>query len=463
MRAEFFDRMKVSGWDYARISRRLGPGFSGTTLSRIANGGTVPNRAKLSLILGLVEEIGHQPLTEQVREHVYEVYMRALAVAKPELHHAYLVEDETRRLLAEVEDRRRLGRMDGAAESGPPEEHLGLEGPVVLLRDEVLQHVQQVAQARIPLITQPPRRFELAPSEAAMLLELRHVLRLTGQSVTRHIALLETAEEESAPEATPTRAVLAAETVQSASPSGPGQKPPQSTTRTVVVIAVTAVVAVAVLLAGVLLDHALRPDTVSAGPSARSTEPATPGTNKAGKEEKSASPTRTSAGHGTSGTSASPRHTDPSRHDGASAPTGEAPGQSSGETPDRDIVQDGGASQPGTDSDNDGRVSPSTTASTESSPRHDWTLTIRISADSDGEVRVAHNDGQQTACGKTINEPAKECTYIIPDNNTVTLDPVDFVQSWGSGACEGADPSGGCLFFMTSDTEFTLHVLRESG
>jgi hypothetical protein len=270
MRAEFFDRMKALGWDYARISRHLGRGFSGTTLSRMASGETVPDRQKLTLILSLVEEIAEQPLTEHVRGHVYEVYMRALAVAKPEWHRAYLVQDENRRLLAEVE---RYGRRggEGSADSGPSQEPLDLEHPVVHLRDEVLQHVQQTVQAQIPLITQPSLRqvpaSELSPGDA-MLLEIRQALGLVGESVTRHITLLEAAEDVSAPETTPVSAVPAVEPADPTPNSGPGKQPPQSTARTAVLIAVTAVLVVVVLLVGVLLDRVLRPDTVSAEPSA---------------------------------------------------------------------------------------------------------------------------------------------------------------------------------------------------
>ncbi|MFJ8085381.1 hypothetical protein ACIQ6Y_32965 [Streptomyces sp. NPDC096205] len=463
MRTEFFDRMKASGWDYARIGRRLGSGFSGTTLSRMANGRTVPNRVKLTAILSLVEEIAEQPLTEDVRCHVYEVYMRALAAAKPELHHVYVVEDETRRLLLEVERQSRLGQAGSAAESDAPEDHPALEPSVVRLRDEVLQHVQQVAQTQIPLITQPPQRLE-SPSDSApssaTLLEIRQVLGLVGESVIRHIAVLEEAEEEGTPETTPLEAVPGAETAPPMSTSGLGQKPPRSTARPAAITAVTAVLVVVVLLLGVLLDHALRPDTVSAGPSAGATEPASPGTTKARPRETSGSPRDAGVEEGAV-PRPSQRTTAPSSGDAPS--TGARDGeesQGSGETPDRAIGQDGGSSEREADPENQAPVSPATTAGTETSPRDNWTLTIRIYADSDGEVQVAHNDGQQAACGKTINEPAKECRYIIRHNNFVTLDPVDFVQSWGSGICQGADRYGGCGFLMTSDTELDLHVLR---
>jgi hypothetical protein len=351
---------------------------------------------------------------------------------------------------------------------------------VVHLRDEVLQHVQQTVQAQIPLITQPSLRqvpaSEFSPGDA-MLLEIRQALGLVRESVTRHITLLEAAEDVSAPETTPVSAVPAVEPADPTPNSGPGKQPPQSTARTAVLIAVTAVLVVVVLLLGVLLDRALRPDTVSAEPSAGPTGPAAPGTTESGEGGKSGSPKGTRTKEGATGPGPSRRRADSGPGDGASAGavdggTSQDSGgtfdrgtsRDSGGTSDRETDQDEGASGRGTDQDNGGSVSPGATAGTgSSSPRANWTLTVRLSADSDGEIQVAHNDGQQAACRKTINEPAKECTYVIPHNNTVSLHAVDFVQSWGSGECQGADGHGDCAFFMVSDTEFDLHVLREAG
>ncbi|MER7498364.1 hypothetical protein ABT033_37970 [Streptomyces pharetrae] len=444
---EFFDRLKAQGWDYARISQHLGQGFSAATLSRIANGEKIPNRNGLDSIMGLVEEIAEQPLTEQVRGHVYDVYMRALAVAKPEWHHAYLLEDENRRLQAEVDRQSRLRQADGLLESSPSGDNLGPEHPLMRLRDEVLRHVQQAAHARVPLITQPSQRYEPLPGDSAadvMLHESRQALGVVRESVTRHILLLEAAEEVPTAETTPPGAVPTGEPARPGPNEGGGQRRPQRMARAVLFTAVTITAVITVLLAGMFLHQALRPDTMSARPWASPTRQVNAETITAGKSEDSVKPpTLTNpsdkAEEGATSPSALQRSARPSTHHST-------PGQ---------------ATNRGTNQDNGDSASPDTTASTEASPPSSWNLTIRLSADSDGEIKVTHNDGEQAPCSKTLNQPAKECKYSIPHNNMVTLEPVDYVQTWGSGVCEGADHHGGCGFIMTSNTELKLHVLRE--
>jgi hypothetical protein len=270
--------------------------------------------------------------------------------------------------------------------------------------------------------------------------------------VIRHVTLLEAAEDLSAPETTPIGAVPAAEPV--AHPSAPAQ-PPQNTARRALYAAATVILVIGVLLLGVVLKDALRPNGTTAAPSNKPAQTVDTGTTTGGDTSTSARPPSTSAQDG---------------NIGPSAPEGEADRTNDGGTSDGATNQnsDGGPSKGGTNQLNGGGVSESVTASatpsTQSRSPGEWTLTIRLAPDSDGDIQVAHNGGEQETCSKSLNGPAVECDYSIPDNNTVTLIPVDFVESWGSGLCEGADRRGGCPFFgNTSDTEFNLFVMRDPG
>ncbi|MER6433185.1 PQQ-binding-like beta-propeller repeat protein [Streptomyces sp900105245] len=94
LRAEFFDRLEQLGILTADITKALGKGFSGATLSRFRNGERVPDRDKLYRLLAYVEEIAGQPLPDEARAHVLERYYAALQATNASLHQHYRLLDE---------------------------------------------------------------------------------------------------------------------------------------------------------------------------------------------------------------------------------------------------------------------------------------------------------------------------------------------------------------------------------
>ncbi|ROP44165.1 outer membrane protein assembly factor BamB [Streptomyces sp. PanSC9] len=94
LRTEFFDRLEQLGIRTADITKALGEGFSGATLSRFRKGERVPDRDKLYRLLAYVEEIAGQPLPDEARDHVLERYYTALKATNEPLYKQYLLLDE---------------------------------------------------------------------------------------------------------------------------------------------------------------------------------------------------------------------------------------------------------------------------------------------------------------------------------------------------------------------------------
>jgi hypothetical protein len=209
MREQFFDRMKELGYDYNAISSKLGPGFSPTTLSRIANGERVPNRDVLEAILDLIEEVAGDALTKPVREHVRQVYYRAAAVAKPtKLFRDYLFDDKVEDVQARNDHQRRnelAARAAPEGESSDEEpsvgEELGEDHPAVQVHNEAVQLVEEAVEEQIPLVRQPlvppdpPGDSGLRSTVEAILDRTDQILKVLRQSVARDIARLEAAED----------------------------------------------------------------------------------------------------------------------------------------------------------------------------------------------------------------------------------------------------------------------------
>ncbi|MGA5559319.1 PQQ-binding-like beta-propeller repeat protein [Streptomyces lavendulocolor] len=101
IRAEFFDRLARLGVTTAQISKALGDGFSGPSLSKFRAGERVPDRDKLLRLLAFAEEKADRPLPDAVREHVLEKYYAALRETNEQLHDFYRLLDEREDLLGE--------------------------------------------------------------------------------------------------------------------------------------------------------------------------------------------------------------------------------------------------------------------------------------------------------------------------------------------------------------------------
>ncbi|MGI5485079.1 PQQ-binding-like beta-propeller repeat protein [Streptomyces lavendofoliae] len=94
IRAEFFDRLARLDVTTAQISKELGDGFSGPSLSKYRSGERVPDRDKLLRLLAFAEEKAGQPLPDDAREHVLEKYYAALRQTNKQLHDFYRLLDE---------------------------------------------------------------------------------------------------------------------------------------------------------------------------------------------------------------------------------------------------------------------------------------------------------------------------------------------------------------------------------
>ncbi|WP_328406410.1 hypothetical protein OHS70_38405 (plasmid) [Streptomyces sp. NBC_00390] len=221
MREQFFDPMKQLGYDYKAISDRLRPqgeGFSGTTLSRIANGQRVPELETLKAILGLVEELAGNPLTEPVRNHVLQVYFDAFAVKQPRLAREYRLAHQVEQTQAQTDHVRRAERTSRisaeseesqrADEEIGDEHELGDDHPAVQVHNESVRLAEDVAEAGVPLVDElsfipdtPSDGWHRSTLEA-ILDRTDQILIVLRESLRRDIVRLEAAERRSEDDST---------------------------------------------------------------------------------------------------------------------------------------------------------------------------------------------------------------------------------------------------------------------
>ncbi|MGV9456598.1 hypothetical protein [Streptomyces sp. NPDC003635] len=266
--------MSHLGFTDVQMGRELG--YSETQLGTIANGQRLPDYAELFALLDLVEVTLGQPLTDTVREHLWERYLRAVEVTRPELAAYY-------RLKKKAEDiRRRQRSMAAEQASRPPEsaadDDLGREHPAVQLRDEAARLHRRVASSGIPLppqpIVTPPPGAQRPPAVDAMLDNTAWLLDQVDQALIRQMESAEPVED--APDEETTFAAPSRP-----APSPPAPRPAEAWPTTALpsgeavrrvghaaayLLSIAVLVVCTVLVAGFVRDH-LPADDNSAAPS----------------------------------------------------------------------------------------------------------------------------------------------------------------------------------------------------
>ncbi|MGW1365017.1 hypothetical protein ACWCQP_47470 [Streptomyces chartreusis] len=224
MREQLFDPLKSAGWPLRRISDYLGKaqvtGVSVPSLSRITRGERLPSSEVLHELLDLAGRVAGRPVPGEARQQLLTLRLQELAIADPDRYQKEILEQDNVRLkrrceglvhqLAETDavpaqtdtedgTRAQAGEEDTPAEA---DDDLELPEPVLTLRADAAEHVEDVAAAGVPL---PPGLMEPEPDGTSTVLGVLHEIHDVLSHVSRalHRAL---AEEHAEPDDMPSPA-----------------------------------------------------------------------------------------------------------------------------------------------------------------------------------------------------------------------------------------------------------------